>query len=127
MIDVTEPLRASSGTLRNRWLAGETWSRQRLAPLWAPCTWRAACGIIGASVGRGFAGEMGSRENLNLRSATGVWCVSERNRRLLLVPFRRLPRPAQGIAYDRREPLLYTGLVIYLTTGVSLAIALLMS
>jgi hypothetical protein len=31
------------------------------------------------------------------------------------------------IAYDRREPLLYTGIVIYLTTGVSLAIALLMT
>jgi hypothetical protein len=47
---------------------------------------------------------------------------------LALVPFRRrLPRPAQGTAFDRREPLLYTGIVIYLTTGVSLAIALLMS
>jgi hypothetical protein len=32
------------------------------------------------------------------------------------------------IAYDRYEPLLYnTGIVTYLTTGVSLAIALLMS
>ena len=46
---------------------------------------------------------------------------------LALVPFRRLPRPAQVIAYDRREPLLYSGIVIYLTTGVSLMIALLMS
>jgi hypothetical protein len=46
---------------------------------------------------------------------------------LALAPFRRLPRPAQMIAYDRREPLLYTGIVIYITTGVSLAIALLMS
>ena len=46
---------------------------------------------------------------------------------LALVPFRRLPRPAQVIAYDRREPLLYSGIVIYLTTGVSLVIALLMS
>jgi hypothetical protein len=44
-----------------------------------------------------------------------------------LVPFRRLPRAAQAIAYDRREPLLYTGIVIYITTGVSLVIALLMS
>jgi len=31
------------------------------------------------------------------------------------------------IAYDRGESLHYTGIVIYLTTGVSLAIALLMS
>jgi hypothetical protein len=47
---------------------------------------------------------------------------------LALVPFRqRLPRPAQTVAFDRREPLLYTGIVIYLTTGVSLAISLLMS
>ena len=46
---------------------------------------------------------------------------------LALVPFRRLPRPAQVIAYDRREPLLYTAVVIYVTTGLSLAIALLMS
>jgi hypothetical protein len=46
---------------------------------------------------------------------------------LALVPFRRLPKSAQAIAYDRREPLLYSGIVIYLTTGVSLAIALLMS
>jgi len=46
---------------------------------------------------------------------------------LALAPFRRLPRPAQVIAYDRREPFLYAGIVIYLTTGVSLAIALLMS
>jgi hypothetical protein len=83
--------------------------------------------MIGATVARGSAGEMGFRENLNLRSATGVWCVSDRNRRLLLVPFRRLPRPAQAIAYDRREPLLHSGIVIYITTSVSLAIALLMS
>jgi hypothetical protein len=44
-----------------------------------------------------------------------------------LVSFRCLPRSAQVIAYDRREPLLYSGIVIYLTTGVSLMIALLMS
>jgi hypothetical protein len=46
---------------------------------------------------------------------------------LALMPFRRLPRPAQVIAYDRREPLLYTAVVIYVTTGLSLAVALLMS
>jgi len=39
----------------------------------------------------------------------------------------RLPRRAPVIAYDRGEPLHYTGIVIYLTTGVSLMIALLMS
>ena len=39
----------------------------------------------------------------------------------------RLPRRAPVIAYDRCEPLHYTGIVIYLTTGVSLMIALLMS
>ena len=31
------------------------------------------------------------------------------------------------IAYDRREPLLYCGILIYLTTGVGLMIALLRS
>jgi hypothetical protein len=46
---------------------------------------------------------------------------------LALAPFRRLPRTAQAVAYDKREPLLYTGIVIYITTGVSLVIALLMS
>jgi outer membrane biosynthesis protein TonB len=46
---------------------------------------------------------------------------------LALTPFRRLPRAAQMVAYDRREPLLYSGIVIYITTGVSLVIALLMS
>ena len=46
---------------------------------------------------------------------------------LALMPFRRLTRPAQVIAHDRREPLLYTAVVIYVTTGLSLAITLLMS
>jgi hypothetical protein len=46
---------------------------------------------------------------------------------LALAPFRVLPKPVQAVAYDRREPLLYTGIAIYLTTGLSLAIALLMS
>jgi hypothetical protein len=46
---------------------------------------------------------------------------------LALAPFRALPRPVQVATYDRREPLLYTGIVIYLTTGLSLAIALLFS
>ena len=36
-------------------------------------------------------------------------------------------QPVQVATYDRREPLLYTGIVIYLTTGLSLAIALLFS
>lgn len=46
---------------------------------------------------------------------------------LALAPFRALPGPVQTVAYNRREPLLYTGIVIYITTGVSLAIALLLS
>jgi hypothetical protein len=46
---------------------------------------------------------------------------------LALAPFRVLPKPVQAVAHDRREPLLYTGIVIYLTTGLSLAIALVLS
>jgi len=46
---------------------------------------------------------------------------------LALTPFRALPRPFRAVAYDRREPLLYVAVVIYITTGLSLAIALLMS
>jgi outer membrane biosynthesis protein TonB len=46
---------------------------------------------------------------------------------LALAPFRVLPSPVRAVAYDRREPLLYTGIVIYITTGVSLVIALLLS
>jgi hypothetical protein len=46
---------------------------------------------------------------------------------LALTPLRVLPRPAQAVVYDRREPLLYTAAVIYITTGRSLAIALLLS
>ena len=46
---------------------------------------------------------------------------------LALAPTRILPRSVQGVVYERREPLLYTAGVIYLTTGLSLAIALFMS
>jgi hypothetical protein len=46
---------------------------------------------------------------------------------LAVAPFRDLPEAVQTVAYNRREPLLYTGIVIYITTGVSLAIALLLS
>jgi hypothetical protein len=46
---------------------------------------------------------------------------------LAVAPFRALPGAVQSVAYNRREPLLYTGIVIYITTGVSLAIALLLS
>jgi hypothetical protein len=46
---------------------------------------------------------------------------------LALIPLRVLPRPVQAVTYDRREPFLYTGIVIYITTGLSLAIALFMS
>ena len=46
---------------------------------------------------------------------------------LARTPLRVLPRPVQAVAYDRREPFLYTGIVIYITTGLSLAIALLIS
>jgi hypothetical protein len=45
----------------------------------------------------------------------------------LAVPLRALPRPVRAVAYDRRETLLYLAVVIYITTGLSLAIALLMS
>jgi hypothetical protein len=46
---------------------------------------------------------------------------------LVLTPLRALPRPFRAVAYDRREVLLYVAVVIYITTGLSLAIALLMS
>ena len=46
---------------------------------------------------------------------------------LALTPLWVLPRPAQAVVPDRREPLLYTAVVIYITTGLSLAIALLLS
>jgi hypothetical protein len=46
---------------------------------------------------------------------------------LVLTPLRALPRPFRAVAYDRREALLYVAVVIYITTGLSLAIALLMS
>jgi hypothetical protein len=69
---------------------------------------------------------MGSRENSNFAVATGVlgiWAKSVARAGAI----GRLPRRAPVIAYDRGEPLHYTGIVIYLTTGVSLMIALLMS
>ena len=86
---------------------------------------RSRSGIIGATVARGSAGEMGSRENSNMRSATGVWCI--RTKSAASAGARRIPGPAQMIAYERREPLIYSGIVIYITTSASLAIALLMS
>jgi hypothetical protein len=46
---------------------------------------------------------------------------------LALTPLRALPRPFRAVAYDRREPLLYSAVVIYIATGLSIAIALLMS
>jgi hypothetical protein len=33
----------------------------------------------------------------------------------------------RAIVYDRREPLLYSAVVIYVTTGLSLGIALILS
>jgi uncharacterized membrane protein YidH (DUF202 family) len=44
---------------------------------------------------------------------------------LALTPLRLLPRPAQAMAYDRREPLLYAAAVLYVATGASIAIVLL--
>jgi hypothetical protein len=46
---------------------------------------------------------------------------------LALMPVWVLPRPVRSGLYDRREQLIYSALVIYITTGVSLVIALLMS
>lgn len=46
---------------------------------------------------------------------------------LAVAPLRALPRSVRAVAYDRREPLLYIAVVIYVTTGLSLAIALVMS
>jgi hypothetical protein len=46
---------------------------------------------------------------------------------LVVTPLRALPRPVRAAANDRREPLLYIAVVIYITTGLSIAIALLMS
>jgi uncharacterized membrane protein YidH (DUF202 family) len=46
---------------------------------------------------------------------------------LALTPLRRVPRVVRAVVYDRREPLVYTALVVYLTTGLSLAIVLALS
>lgn len=46
---------------------------------------------------------------------------------LAVMPLRALPRPVRAQAIDRRGPLLYAAVVIYAATGLSLAIALLMS
>lgn len=46
---------------------------------------------------------------------------------LAVIPLRAVPRPVRAVAYDRRQPLLYLAVVIYITTGLSLAIALHMS
>jgi len=44
---------------------------------------------------------------------------------LALAPLRLLPRPAQAVAFGKREPLLYAAAVLYVATGASLAIVLL--
>jgi hypothetical protein len=46
---------------------------------------------------------------------------------LALTPLRLVPRGVRAVVYDRREPLVYTAVVVYLTTGLSLAIALVLS
>jgi hypothetical protein len=46
---------------------------------------------------------------------------------LALTPLRLVPRGVRAIVYDRREPLVYTALVVYLTTGLSLAIVVALS
>ena len=46
---------------------------------------------------------------------------------LALMPLWVLPRAVRAGVYDRRERLLYSAVVIYATTGLSLAVALFMS
>ena len=46
---------------------------------------------------------------------------------LALTPLRLVPRGVRALVYDPREPLVYTAVVVYLTTGLSLAIALALS
>jgi hypothetical protein len=46
---------------------------------------------------------------------------------LALTPLRLVPRVVRPAVYDRREPLVYTAVVVYLTTGLSLAIAIALS
>ena len=41
-----------------------------------------------------------------------------------LAPSRLVPRPLERVVSDRREPLLFSAAVVYATTGLSLAIAL---
>ena len=83
-------------------------------------------GIIGATVARGSAGGDGVKGELEFCGRNRrVGYQGEIGARAGAVG--RLPRPAQVIAYDRGEPLLYSGIVIYITTSASLAIALLMS
>ena len=43
---------------------------------------------------------------------------------LALAPSRLVPRSLQRVVSDRREPLLFSAAVVYATTGLSLAIAL---
>jgi hypothetical protein len=43
---------------------------------------------------------------------------------LALAPSRLVPRPLQRVVSDRREPLVFSAAVVYATTGLSLAIAL---
>jgi hypothetical protein len=46
---------------------------------------------------------------------------------LALMPLWVLPRPVRAGVYDRREQLLHSAVVIYVTTGMSLVIALFLS
>jgi hypothetical protein len=46
---------------------------------------------------------------------------------LALTPLRLVPRVVRPAVHDRREPLVYSAVVVYLTTGLSLAIALALS
>jgi hypothetical protein len=46
---------------------------------------------------------------------------------LAVRPLRASPRPAGAAGHDRRVPLLYIAVVVYIATGLSIAIALLMS
>ena len=46
---------------------------------------------------------------------------------LALMPLWVLPRPVRAGVYDRREQLLYSAVVIYATTGLSLVIAFYLS
>jgi hypothetical protein len=46
---------------------------------------------------------------------------------LALAPFETLPSSVRLVVIERRQPLLYSAVLIYLATGLSLGIALLLS